>query len=177
MLYKSSAGKETQKWLRNLSARMVHHFGLSCMYREETIQEQSRRLFHVNERVWEAVWRLANGIMGGGRHWCDGLVYEVVICPVVDILDSKEACIQRIDGFVHVVDGQAIADVILELGTDKWTSILGNYFNHAHYILADMEGDLDSKVEEITLEKAKIERKKFIMEAWEVYRVWVLNGN
>lgn len=72
---------------------MVHHFGLSCMCKDETFQMQCRRLINAEGEVIDAVWRLVFTILGGGRHWCDGFIYEVVMCPMVDVLDSKEMCI------------------------------------------------------------------------------------
>ncbi|GLJ27384.1 hypothetical protein SUGI_0537470 [Cryptomeria japonica] len=159
---------------------MVHHFGLSCMCRDKSFQVQCRRLFHTDDRVGDAVWRLVTSILGGGRHWCDGFVYEVVLCPMVDVLDSKETCIQKINGFICSMDGQAIANEILNLDLSNWVSLslLGLYFNSSNYISSDFEEDPDDEGEEYEQEKAEKERKKTLIEdAWEVYRIGVINRN
>lgn len=89
-LYKWNWGMRGYVNLRPIiESNMVHHFGLSCLCRDETFQVQCRCLFYTDEGGWDAVWRMVNTILGGGRHWCDGFVYEAVICPMVDILDSK----------------------------------------------------------------------------------------
>lgn len=111
---------------------MVHHFGLSCMCREESFQMQCKRLFHTDDRVGDVVWRLLTSILGSGKHWCDGFFYEAMLCPKVDVLDSKEACIQKIDGFIHSVDGHVIANKILDLDLSNWVSLLGLYFNSSN---------------------------------------------
>ncbi|GLJ22814.1 hypothetical protein SUGI_0430090 [Cryptomeria japonica] len=99
---------------------MVHHFGVSCLCREELIQAQCSRLFQANDVLWNVVWWVANGILGANQHWCEGFVYEAVIFPMVDIFDSKEATIQRIDSFVCPSDGLAPGNAILELDSDCW---------------------------------------------------------
>ncbi|GLJ21317.1 hypothetical protein SUGI_0391820 [Cryptomeria japonica] len=72
-----------------------------------------------------------------GRDWCDGFVYEAVISPLVDILDSREKMNLRKRNF----------------GSEEE----------------------DEEVENIKLEKQR--KRSFIEEAWEVYRVGVLNNN
>ncbi|GLJ44785.1 hypothetical protein SUGI_0942070 [Cryptomeria japonica] len=100
---------------------MVHHFGVSFLCREESIQAQCSQLFQANDVLWNVVWQVANGLLGGNQHWCDGFVYEAVICPMVDIFDSKEATIQRIDEFVCPSNGPNAAILILKqpLHVDK----------------------------------------------------------
>lgn len=159
-------------------AEMVHHFSLSCMCREESFQMQYRRLFHTDDRARDAVWRLVTSILGGGRHWCDGFIYEVMLCPMVDVHDLKEACIQKIDGFIHSVDGQAIANKILKLDLSSWVSLLGLYFNSSNYISSNSEEDPNDEEEEHVQAKVEKERKKTLIEdAWEVYRIRVINRN
>lgn len=106
---------------------------------------QCRRLFHIDERVTDAVWRLAFASLGGGRHWCDGFIYEAVIFPMVDVLASKEMCIQNIDGFIRTIDGQVVANEILDLDSDKWASLLCLYFNAANYIPAESDEEFDQE--------------------------------
>ncbi|GLJ50787.1 hypothetical protein SUGI_1081720 [Cryptomeria japonica] len=156
---------------------MLNHFGVSFLCREESIQAQCSRLFQENDVLWNAVWRVANGILGANRHWCDGFVYEAVICPMVDIFDSKEATIQRIDGFICPSDGQALGNAILELDSDCWVSTLHIYFNHTNYISSKLE-ESNTEDEEIAQKRVAWERREnFIQEAWEVFRVGVRNGN
>ncbi|GLJ40850.1 hypothetical protein SUGI_0845000 [Cryptomeria japonica] len=71
-----------------------------------------------------------------------------MIYPMVDVLDSKEVCIHKIDGFVRAVDGQAIASAILDMDLGGWMSILGYYFNPAQHILEPQEERSDSEDEE-----------------------------
>lgn len=156
--------------------RMVHYFGLRFLCEEETFNQQWWRLFNLDERTWDAIWRLARGILGGERHWCDSFIYEAVICPLVDVLDSTEVFIQKIDGFVRVVDGQVVASAILELDSSGWTSILDCYFNPTNYIIEPHDESSNSDDEEAVEARAKRERKRnLISEAWEVYRVGVMN--
>lgn len=143
---------------------MVHHFGLSCMCRDESFQVQYRRLFLMDESVLDAIWRLVASILGGGRHWCDNFIYEVVIFPMIDILGSKEVCIQRIDGFIHAMDGQAIANEILNLDVDRWVSRLGSYFNSDNYVSSDSEDDQDLEDEKRDHAKVEKERLKSLIE-------------
>ncbi|GLJ53957.1 hypothetical protein SUGI_1153330 [Cryptomeria japonica] len=97
---------------------------------------------------------------------------------MVDVLNSKEVCVKKIDGFVRVMGGQAIASAFLELDSDGWTSILNFYFNHVHHIPKVQEESIDSKDKEVVKERTGRERKQnFIFEAWEVYRVGVMNQN
>ncbi|GLJ32282.1 hypothetical protein SUGI_0649680 [Cryptomeria japonica] len=136
---------------------MVHHFGLS---------------------VLDAVWRLVATILGGGRHWCDSFVYEAVICPIIDILGSKEVRIQRIDSFIRAMDGQAIANEILNLDADRWVSRLGSYFNSDNYVSSDLEDDQHLEDEERDHAKVEKERLKSLIEdVWEVYQIGVINKN
>lgn len=149
---------------------MVHHFGLSCLCAEETFQQQCRRIFNSDEVTWDAMLHLARGNLCRGKHWCDGLFYEAILCPMVDILDSKEACIQMIDGFVRSVDGQAVESSILDLDLGGWTSVLDVYFNPKHYIVDPPEDEDARKTRDVQ------ERKKdFMVEAWEVFWVGVRN--
>ncbi|GLJ11637.1 hypothetical protein SUGI_0173400 [Cryptomeria japonica] len=96
---------------------------------------------------------------------------------MVDIFDSKEVTIQRIDDFLCPSDGQALGNVILELDSDCWVSTLDIYFDHTNYISSKSE-ESDIEGEEISQKRAARERRKnFIQEAWEVFRVGVRNGN
>ncbi|GLJ05575.1 hypothetical protein SUGI_0020570 [Cryptomeria japonica] len=164
---------------------MVHHLGVSCMWRDESLCLQCRRLFYTDERVFVTVKSLVECILGVGKHWCDGFVYEVVISPLVDILDAREVCIQRIGIFIRAVDGQAVANALLE-EAELGASIYRTYFNPANYISSDSEGvseddgdsefeEEDKEAEEIKAEKQR--RRSFIEEAWEVYRVGVFINN
>ncbi|GLJ50239.1 hypothetical protein SUGI_1069490 [Cryptomeria japonica] len=131
-----------------LVADMVHHTGLSCMCRDETFQVQCKRLFHTGEGVFDAMWRLASSILGGGRNWCDGFIYE------------------------------AIANEILNLESKKWESLLGVYFNTANYISSDSDEDSNYENEGDVCEKEEKGRKKaFIEDAWEVCRIGFINRN
>ncbi|GLJ20761.1 hypothetical protein SUGI_0378320 [Cryptomeria japonica] len=88
---------------------------------------------------------------------------------------------QKIDGFVRVVDGPALANVVLDLDNDCWVSILVTCFNFANYISSESKvesNESESKdKEKIQRRSAKEKKKNFIMEAWEVFRVGVKNRN
>ncbi|GLJ44047.1 hypothetical protein SUGI_0918550 [Cryptomeria japonica] len=122
------------------------------------------------------LWQWVSGTLGGERHWCDDFIYEAVLCPLVDILDSKRVYIEMIDGFVRSVDSQVIASSILDLDSNGWTSVLDCYFNPVHYVTEPPDESSDSNDEEATEAWAESERKKnIIFEAWEVFRVGVIN--
>lgn len=97
---------------------------------------------------------------------------------MVDVLDSKEACIQKIDGFIRSVDGQVVANQILNLDLSNWVSMLGLYFNLNNYVSLESEEDPDDEEEENIQAKVEKERKNTLIEdAWEVYRIGVINKN
>lgn len=88
------------------------------------IETAMQETFNLDDLTWDALWLLARGILGGDRNWCDSFIYEVILYPMVDILDSKEACIQIIDGFVRSNNGKVVASTILDLDLGGYTSVL-----------------------------------------------------
>ena len=119
---------------------MAHHFGLSCICWNETILAQCRHLFRArDDRVYEAIKTLVVGCLGEGRHWCDVFIYEVVLSPLVDIIDSRERCIEKITDFIQAVR-VAVAKGIPDLEIGKLVSILSFFFlNSANFRSNDDE--------------------------------------
>lgn len=117
------------------------------------------------------------GSLGEGRHWCDIFVYEVVLCSLVDIIDSKEGCIKKISYFIHAVDGEAIENATIELEVGKFVSFLIIYFDSDNYA-SDANYDRSDVVSlDPPTDYARIQRKKnFIDNSWEVYRIDVINN-
>lgn len=154
---------------------MVHRFGLNCLCREESLEDQCDRLFNVEAERINAIVALSNAVWSSGRHWCDGYIYETVLGLSVDVLPSKEAVITKIPGFVRECDADAIGSAVLKM-EEEWASILGPDFNLA-CILSDV-AVFDSKDEEQNdALELRNKRENFMTKAWEVYRVAVINDN
>lgn len=58
---------------------MVHRFRLSCLCREESLEDQCDRLFNVEAEGINAIVALINAVWNPGRHWCDSYIYETVL--------------------------------------------------------------------------------------------------
>lgn len=88
------------------------------------------------------------------RHWCDGFIYEVVSAPIVDVLESKERCIEIVGDFINEAYGDAVAGAPCEMQNKVKESILKVYFNPANYLSSHSEGETEededlSDVEEV----------------------------
>lgn len=76
-------------------------------YRSETF------LSHKN--IYDAIHGMVEFSLNVDRHWCDGFIYEVVLFPLVDILESRERCVKLMEGFMKGVNEDAMAEAIFEL--------------------------------------------------------------
>ncbi|XP_059064981.1 uncharacterized protein LOC131067114 [Cryptomeria japonica] len=74
-------------------AKMVYHFDLSCLCHEETLEDRCERLFDIDTEGQIAIQGLLEDAFSEDRHWCDGYIYEIILCLMVDVLPSKEACV------------------------------------------------------------------------------------
>lgn len=154
---------------------MGHHFGLSCMCHEEQLAEQCDRLFHIDVDGQAPIVTIVEEALNKERHWCDGFIYETILCLLVDVLPSKEACIEKMDGFIRVVDGNAVGNAVMEL-EEEWASILGHFFNPACF-LSDVEvSDYEDELQ-VVAKELRTKKKNFMGNAWDVFCAGVSTGD
>ncbi|GLJ54924.1 hypothetical protein SUGI_1179220 [Cryptomeria japonica] len=77
---------------------MVHHFSLNCLCQEESLEEQCDRLFDIDGDGQSAIVAIVQNGLSEDRHWCDGHIYEIVLCLLVDVMPSKEAVVEICPG-------------------------------------------------------------------------------
>lgn len=130
------------------------------------------------------------------HHWCDATIYEVVLMPLVDIIECRERVVEILSGFFKPVNGNNIADSILCLPENEWISILKTYFQPSYFLPSDSEEEEEeeesdneegneSNVPEISrAERRRVKREElkelmrtFGENAWEVFRCTVQNEN
>lgn len=107
---------------------MAYFGNVGCMNCEETLDAQLCNLFISEEYVYEVIKGLIEITLNFEWHWCDSTVYEVVLMPLVDIIESRERAMELLCSFVKPVNGNCIADSILSLSKNVWISILKTYF-------------------------------------------------
>lgn len=115
------------------------------------------------------------GALSDDRHWCDGQIYEIIMCLLVDVLPSKEACIEKITGFVREVDADVVESAVMEV-EKEWASILGPFFNTVVY-LSDVECSDSENEDQVVVVALKAKKEEFMNNAWEVFRVGVKNDD
>ncbi|GLJ27298.1 hypothetical protein SUGI_0535790 [Cryptomeria japonica] len=69
------------------------------------------------------------------------LVLEVVLLPLVDIIDSRERAIELLAGFIKPFIADSIANVIVSLEEVVKVSILKVYFQFDNYLPSKTEDD------------------------------------
>ncbi|GLJ50581.1 hypothetical protein SUGI_1077540 [Cryptomeria japonica] len=108
-----------------------------------------------------------------GLEWCvENGVHKVMI--EVNILPSKEACIEKIDGFVKDVDANIVGNAIREL-EEEWVSILGPFFNPECF-LSDVDVS-DSKDEnQVVATELQTKKENFMGNAWDFFHAGVSTG-
>ncbi|GLJ49079.1 hypothetical protein SUGI_1035360 [Cryptomeria japonica] len=156
-------------------SNMVHRFGLSCLCREETLEAQCERLFDIDIEGQRAIKGVLDDAFNEERHRCDGYVYEIILCLLVDVLSSKEACVEKLEGFVRKEDVEAMGEAMLEV-EEEWASILGPYFNPTT-ILSNAECSNPKDEIRLAVEALRMRKVEFMAEAWEVFQVGVKNAN
>ncbi|GLJ52297.1 hypothetical protein SUGI_1112400 [Cryptomeria japonica] len=154
---------------------MVHRFGLSCLCCEESLEAQCERLFDIDTEGQNAIHGLLEDVFSKERHWCDGYIYEPIPYLLVDVLSSKEACMQKMVGFVSEEDAEAVGGTVLEV-EEEWANILSPYFNPAA-ILSDVECPDSEDEAQLAAVALRNRKEEFMVEAWEVFRVGVMNAD
>lgn len=152
---------------------MIHHFGLSCMCREETLEDQIGRISEAEEYLMNAIQRIADYKRSSSNHHCDGYVYEAILAPMVDMIASKEKCVQNITGFVRVMDANAIGSATMDLDCPEWASYLGRYIFSWH-LFPDSNSDeeLDVEDEEKKRRRAEKKRRSNFIDKWVKICMW-----
>lgn len=133
------------------------------------------------------------------------MVLEVVLLPLVDIIEMKERVVELLAGFIKPFIVDTVADAILGMEEDVRVSIMKIYFQFENYLHSDTEDGGESKEEgneagedneedvdeedyvdsDVVREMARREvwreerarLKTFREEAWEIFRCAVFNGN
>ncbi|GLJ31060.1 hypothetical protein SUGI_0621630 [Cryptomeria japonica] len=161
---------------------------------EETLDAQIRSLFITEEYVYEAIKGLVGITLNFERHWCDSTVYEAVLMPLVDVIENRERAVELLCGFAKPVNGNCIADTILNLPENEWFSILKTYFQPNMFLPIESEDEEEESEGEGSealddSERKRTEARRLEMEelrelmrtfgenAWEVFRCAVQNGN
>ncbi|GLJ29015.1 hypothetical protein SUGI_0572590 [Cryptomeria japonica] len=78
---------------------------------------------------------------------------EVAYLSVVDVLESKERCLELIRGFVKLVNEDAVVDALVELQDGTKESILWVYFNPSIYYSS--ESKEESEMEDLQEENVE----------------------
>ncbi|GLJ26291.1 hypothetical protein SUGI_0505320 [Cryptomeria japonica] len=172
--------------------------GILCMNCEETLERQCIALFNADEDIYEAILEMVDTSLNLERHWCDGFIYEVVLVSIMDVLESKERCVEILRDFVNEDYGDAVAEALCELQKGVKERILKVYFNPTNYYSLDTKeeseaegdqtedeedsniqdlNDSDEEREERVQRAMKRRKRKFVKEAWSIFRDGVLNGD
>ncbi|GLJ16564.1 hypothetical protein SUGI_0283510 [Cryptomeria japonica] len=118
------------------------YFGMiSCINCESTLNMQLRNLFLTEDHVYDSVWGLVGITLNFERHWCDAVVLEAVLLPLVDIIDSGERAVVLLAGFIKPFIADSVANVILSLEEAVKVSILKVYFQFDNYLPSETEDD------------------------------------
>ncbi|GLJ12616.1 hypothetical protein SUGI_0194660 [Cryptomeria japonica] len=97
------------------------------------------------------------------------------MCLLVDVLPSKETCIEKFVGFVREVDADVMGSAIME-AEEEWASILGPFFNTIVY-LSDVDCSDSEDEAQVAAVALKAKKGEFMQNAWEVFRVGVKNDD
>lgn len=100
---------------QNWGLSMAYFSNVGRMNYEETLDVQICSLFVTEEYVYDAIKGLMGITLNFERHWCDAMVYEAVLMPLVDIIECRERAVEILGSFVKPANGNSIADVILSL--------------------------------------------------------------
>ncbi|GLJ50095.1 hypothetical protein SUGI_1065490 [Cryptomeria japonica] len=151
-------------------------------------------------------WGLVGITLNLDRHWCDALVLEAVLLPLVDIIESKERVVELLIGFLKPFIADMVGEAILGLQEDVRVSILKIYFQFENYLHSDLEEEEESEGDDMQEEEDIVDSedrevdsmsseevrelasrevwreererlKIFGDEAWEIYRCAVFNEN
>ncbi|GLJ17072.1 hypothetical protein SUGI_0295360 [Cryptomeria japonica] len=176
---------------------MAPFAGIICMNCEETLEHQCIVLFNVEEDIYEVILEMVDISLNLERHWCDGFIYEAVFVSLVDILESKERCVEMLGDFVKEDYGDAVADALCELQDGVKESILKVYFNPSNYYSSDSEEESEAEEDQIEVEEdsnmqdlndsdeereermrraAKRRKREFVKRAWPIFRDGVMNA-
>lgn len=118
------------------------YFGMiNCINCESTMNTQLRNLFLTDDHVYDSARGLVGITLNFERNWCDTVVLEVVLLPLMDIIDSGESVVELLAGFIKPFIADCIANVILSLEENVRVSILKVYFQFDNYLPLDSEDD------------------------------------
>ncbi|GLJ40193.1 hypothetical protein SUGI_0824440 [Cryptomeria japonica] len=150
------------------------YFGrVSCVNCENTLNMQLRNLFRTKDYVYDSVRGLVGITLNFDRHWCDAMVLEAILLPLVDIIDSGECVVELLAGLIKPFIADSVANAILKEGNEDGEDREDS---------AEDEESVDSDTirEMAHREVWKEERERlntFRENAWEIFRCVVFNGN
>ncbi|GLJ45347.1 hypothetical protein SUGI_0954530 [Cryptomeria japonica] len=127
---------------------MVHFLGLNCANCEVPLEFQVRDLFETMEFGYNAIRGMVECSLSLDRHWCDGAIYEAVLAPMVDILESRDKCAELLEGFVKKENGNMVVEAIYDLVEGNKNSVLKVYFSPENYFLDIEEESVEEEESE-----------------------------
>lgn len=98
--------------------------------------------------MYETIQGLMGMTLNFNMHWCDALIYEAAVFPLVGIIDSRERSVELMCGFVKPSIGNIVANGILSLDENTKVGILKTYFQPEYYLPSDSSEDANNLEEE-----------------------------
>ncbi|GLJ23527.1 hypothetical protein SUGI_0445720 [Cryptomeria japonica] len=162
--------------------------------REETLEVQCDRLFDIDTNGQEVICGIVEGALSNDRHWCDRQIYEIIMYLLVYVLPSKEACIEKIVGFVRDVDANVAGSAIMEVAAVALKAKKEEFVQNTWevFCMGVKNDDMDPfkwmmRLEESWLSEGSIERvaavalkakkEEFVQNTWEVFCMGVKNDD
>ncbi|GLJ28744.1 hypothetical protein SUGI_0566570 [Cryptomeria japonica] len=103
-----------------------------------------RNFFCTEEYVYNSIRGLVGITLNTNRHWCDALVLEAFLLPLVDIIEMKEHVVKLLASFIKPYIADTVAEAILSIEEDVRVGILKIYFQFENYLHIDSEDDGES---------------------------------
>ncbi|XP_059076988.1 probable L-type lectin-domain containing receptor kinase S.5 [Cryptomeria japonica] len=103
-----------------------------------------RNPFCTKDYVHDSVRGLVGITLNYDRHWCEALVLEAVLLPLVDIINSKERVVELLARFIKPFIADSIANAILNLEDDGDGDVDGNEEGEDREEYAEDEESIDS---------------------------------
>lgn len=117
--------------------RMAPFIVIACINCVESIEHQCITLFNVEDEIYEAILEMVDISLNLDRHWCDDFIYEAVLASIVDVLESKERCIEIVGDFINEAYGDVVVGALCEMQNRVKEIILKLYFNPNYYLSSD----------------------------------------
>ncbi|GLJ32744.1 hypothetical protein SUGI_0659230 [Cryptomeria japonica] len=146
---------------------VIKDLGVLLEMDKDIIPRKGIGLFDIDTDGLEAICGIVEATLSIDRHWYDGRIYEIIMCLLVDVLPSKEACIKNITSFVRDVDADAVGSAIMEV-EEEWANILEPFFNTIVYLSNVECSDSEDEAQAVAV-ALKAKKEEFMLNAWEVF--------